>query len=115
MRRAFFMALAFLALLAISLWQASAQQAAAESVGLAAKLICPFYTLGGITFAFPNMDTSTTVIDFRSGSYTWQDSGNLDIKFTPFPMGGPEYIALPSISQRRNESFEAHRLSLHSE
>lgn len=115
MLRAFFIALAFLSLLAMSIWQASAQEAAAENAEIAAKLICPFYTLGDITFAFPNMDTSTTVIDFRSGGYIWQDLGKLDIKFAPFSMGSPEYIALPSISQYRNESFQASRLSLHSE
>lgn len=115
MKKMLLIAMAFLAILAMNAWPVLAQQTTTENAELSAKLICPFYTLGEIAFAFPNMDTSTTAIDFRNANYAHADTSHLDIRFIPFNMGSPACLALPSISQYRNEAIKIDRLSLYSE
>ncbi|AFD00657.1 hypothetical protein Mtc_1917 [Methanocella conradii HZ254] len=115
MKKTLLIATAFLAFLAMNAWPASAQQTTTANATFSAKLICPFYTLGEIAFAFPNMDTSITAIDFRNADYAHTDTSHLDISFIPFNMGSTACLALPSISQYRNEAIKIDRLSLHSE
>lgn len=136
MKRLLLLAWAFLALFVICAHPVEAQAIAANAA-YSAKLACPFYTLGDITFAFPNIDTSTTVIDFRQGFYNHSDMESISIDFPLFTAGvagravdgitpgagakaniipfGPVNLALPSISQRRDETIIASKTSFHTE